>query len=579
MTPLDIIALVAYFILVAAIGYWSSHRSQEDSESYFLAGKSVGWMAIGASLFASNISAEHFIGLAGTGAASGVAVGQFEWLACLILLLLGWLFVPLYIRMGVFTMPEFLERRFSPHCRSYLSAVSLVAYVFTKVSVAVYAGALVLKTILGWNIWVGATVLIVSTGVYTVFGGLLAVIYTDFLQAFILIGGAFLLTAISVTKIGGVTVLWDTLPPTYFSVWHSVSHPDFPWTGILFGAPILGIWYWCTDQMIVQRTLSAKNVNEAQKATIFAGFLKILPVFILVVPGIAGKILFPNVKADLLYATMVNSLLPPGLKGLVVAALLAALMSSLSSVFNSSSTLVVIDFYKKWKPEATEKELVRAGQVSTVILVAVGLLWLPFLGLMSEQLYVYLQSVQAYISPPIAVVFLMGILWKRGNGTGAIATLLTGFVFGAARFITEVAVKAGWTTNPHLKSFAAINFLHFAVYLALISLAVFVIVSLLTPPPPDKNLEMFSRDTSLDKADETDNVAEGHNKTLSFILVSIILVLWLYFSPIFFTGKESAAQKLEKLDLRIQKIEKKLGVMDSDIKREFQDLKKTLQQK
>jgi SSS family solute:Na+ symporter len=530
MTGLDIAAVVAYFLIVAGIGYWAGSKSKDDTNSYFLAGHGVGWMAIGASLFASNISAEHFIGLAGTGARSGLAVGQFEWLACLILLVLGWLFVPLYLKMGVFTMPEFLERRYNSGCRTYLSAVSLIAYVFTKISVAVYAGALVLNTILGWNVWVGAIVLIISTGAYTIFGGLLAVIYTDFVQAFILIGGAFVLTILGVDKVGGLAVLTDKLDPSFFSVWHSMSHPEFPWTGILFGAPILGIWYWCTDQMIVQRTLSAKNVADARKATIFAGFLKLLPVFILVLPGLAGALLFPDVAADRMYATMVNELLPPGIKGLVVAALLAALMSSLSSVFNSSSTLVVMDFYKKWKPEATEHQLVKAGKVSTLVLVVVGLLWLPFLGLMSEQLYVYLQSVQAYISPPIAVVFLMGILWKRGTGKAALITLILGFVQGAIRFVSEILLKSKTITDGFFAWLANINFLHFAVLLAIISLVIFIIVSLSDNPPEDEKISMLQKagpDAAVEAVDKS-------NVVLSVILVTIVLVFWGVFSPLVF---------------------------------------------
>ncbi|MBT3784605.1 sodium/solute symporter [bacterium] len=531
MTSLDFIAVILYFAVVAAIGYWSSKKSLKDSNSYFLAGKGVGWMAIGASLFASNISAEHFIGLAGTGASSGFAVGQFEWLACLILLLLGWLFVPLYLRIGVFTMPEFLERRYNRQCRTYLASVSLLAYIFTKISVAVFAGALVLKVILGWNIWVGAILLIVSTGIYTVFGGLLAVIYTDFLQAFILIAGAIVLTVISVLKAGGMGIVVGVLEPSFFSVWHPMSHPDFPWTGILFGAPILGVWYWCTDQMIVQRTLSAKSIPEAQKATIFAGFLKILPVFILVLPGMAGRIIFPEVEANLIYPTMVNTLLPSGIKGLVIAALLAALMSSLSSVFNSSSTLFVMDFYKRWYPKSSERELVRAGQFATIGLVITGLLWLPFLGFMSEQLYVYLQSVQAYIAPPIAVVFLLGILWKRGTAKAAILTLYSGFVLGAIRFGSEVAVKGNFTSNALLKSLVDINFLHFAVLLAVISLVVFIGVSLVTTPPDEQTMEMFRAEAvARDDAGDTQI-----NIVLSGILVCIVLGLWVYFSPLVFT--------------------------------------------
>jgi SSS family solute:Na+ symporter len=530
MQFLDILCLALYFLAVAAIGWWCSRRTQGSSDDYFLAGRGIGWAAIGASLFASNISAEHFIGLTGTGASSGLAVGQFEWLACLILLLLGWLFVPFYLRTGVFTMPEFLERRYDRFCRNYLSAVSLVAYVFTKISVSVYAGALVLETILGWNTWVGAIALLVSTGVYTVFGGLMAVIYTDFMQAFVLIGGAVALTGIAVTKVGGLAALVSQVPASHMSVWHGASHPDFPWTGILFGAPILGIWYWCTDQMIVQRTLSAKDVEDAQRATLFAGFLKILPVFILVLPGIAGSVLFPDVPPDKLYATMVHQLLPPGLKGLVVAGLLAALMSSLSSVFNSASTLVVMDFYRVWRPQAEDKELVRVGQLSTIGLVAVGLAWLPFLKLMSEQLYVYLQSVQAYISPPIATVFLLGVLWKGANALGARVTLLLGFLVGALRFVSEVGVKAGWISSPWLVALVEVNFLHFAVGLAALSVLTLVVVSKLSGGPNIEQLKIFEAAGDVPQ----DPGKRRLNLILSGVLVALVLILWVIFSPVVF---------------------------------------------
>lgn len=535
LSVLDVLIVFAYFVVVFLIGWWSSRKSQADSKAYFLGGGSIGWMAIGASLFASNISAEHFIGLAGSGAAGGLAVGQFEWLACFILLILGWFFVPFYLRTGVFTMPEFLERRYNRGCRNYLSAISLIAYVFTKVSVAVYAGALVLRTILGWNMYVGAVVLLAATGVYTVFGGLRAVIYTDFMQCVILIGGGVILTwvALAQPEVGGFSGLTEKLPASFFSVWKSFSDADFPWTGIVFGAPILGVWYWCTDQMIVQRTLAADNVKSARTATIFAGFLKILPVFILVLPGLAGAVLFKEIAPNEMYATMVDRLLPVGVKGLVVAALLAALMSSLSSVFNSSSTLAVMDFYRKFRPAASEKELVRAGQFSTVVVVVIGVLWLPFIGKMSNQLYVYLQSVQAYISPPIAVVFLLGLLWRRLNGAGALAALITGFVFGAFRFIAEIGVKVGWAWAndcPFTKAYATINFLHFAVLLFLVSATVFVAVSYMTRPPAEEKMKVFAVDTKELAADFGDKFNAG----LSILLGAIIVALWICFSPIFF---------------------------------------------
>lgn len=534
---LDVLILIAYFVVVGWVGWWSSKKSQKDSRAYFLGGGSIGWMAIGASLFSSNISAEHFIGLAGSGAASGLAVGQFEWLACFILLLLGWFFVPFYLRTGVFTMPEFLERRYNRGCRNYLSAISLVAYVFTKVSVAVYAGALVLNTILGWNMYVGALVLLVATGLYTIFGGLRAVIYTDFIQAFILIAGGVILTAAAIhhPAVGGIAGMTSRVPASFFSVWKAASHPDFPWTGVLFGAPILGVWYWCTDQMIVQRTLAASNLQDARSASIFAGFLKILPVFILVLPGIAGAIIFPGTSPDNIYAKMVDELLPVGLKGLVIAALLAALMSSLSSVFNSSSTLAVMDFYREFRPNATERDLVRAGQIATVILVVVGVLWLPFIGVMSNQLYVYMQSVQAYISPPIAAVFLLGLLWKRLNGHGALAALLVGFILGAVRFVAELGVKSGWgwaTSCSLVTGYAGINFLHFALFLFLASAAILVGVSFATQAPTEKNLAVFAPASGA--GEPVRNAIDVRNTGFSILLGAIILGLWIYFSPIFF---------------------------------------------
>jgi SSS family solute:Na+ symporter len=532
VTPIDIAVVAAYFLAVAGISVWSSRHSQEGSSEYFLSGRSVGWLAIGASLFASNISAEHFIGLAGSGKASGLAVGQFEWLACFILLLLGWLFVPLYLRLGVFTMPEFLEHRFDRSCRTYLSGVSLIAYVFTKISVALYATSMVLRTILGWDVYTGAIVMVLATGLYTLIGGLRAVIYTELFQAFVLIGGAALLTWLAVDEVGGFAALGQGVPAEYFNLWKSAEHTDFPWTGILFGAPILGVWYWCTDQMIVQRTLAAKTIADAQRGAIFAGFLKLLPVFIMVLPGLAGRILYPDVKPDQMYATLVNELLPPGLKGLVVAALLAALMSSLSAVYNSASTLVVMDFYKPLRPAASEKELVRAGQAATLILIVAGFAWLPFLGVMSEQLFVYLQSVQAYISPPIAAVFLLGLLWKRVNGAGALAALLTGFVLGAIRFVAEIGVKLdhAWVKTDLIHWYATINFLHVAILLFAVSIGVLVLVSLATPAPAAARLAMFEPHGP-SAVPAGDRSARQLNVALSVMLAAVVLGLWALCSP------------------------------------------------
>src|SRR6201981_3988221 len=444
LAPLDLTIIGVYFLVVFGIGMYFGMK-ERSSEEYFLAGRDVGWFFIGASLFVSNISTEHFIGLSGTGASSGLAVGHFEWLACLILLILGWVFVPFYLRSNVFTMPEFLERRFNRQSAVYLAGISIIAYIFTKISVQLYAASVVLERVAGWSLWKTAVVLVIDTGIYTIAGGLAAAIYTDTVQTLILITGAVALTLIGLDRVGGIGHLRTMVPPSYFHMMKPASDPSFPWTGIFFGAPILGIWYWCTDQVIVQRVLSARDEGHAKAGTIFAGFLKILPVFMLVLPGIIAYALYPAevAKPDFAYPTLVLNLLPVGLVGLVMAALLAAVMGAMSSVFNSASTLVTLDFYKKLRPQVSERELVNFGRIATGIMVVLGLLWVPFIHYISSQLYIYLQSVQAYISPPIAACFVLGILWPRLNGAGAITSLLSGFGLGAARFILELADRAG----------------------------------------------------------------------------------------------------------------------------------------
>src|SRR6266478_865068 len=329
LATVDLVIIGVYFAIVFGIGMYFA-RKERTSEDYFLAGRDIGWFFIGASLFVSNISTEHFIGLSGTGASSGLAVGHFEWLACLILLILGWVFVPFYLRSNVFTMPEFLERRFNRQSAVYLAGISIIAYIFTKISVQLYAASVVLERVAGWSLWKTAVVLVIATGIYTVAGGLAAVIYTDTVQTLILITGAVALTVIGLGRVGGLAHLRTMVPPDYFHMIKPISDPNFPWTGIFFGAPILGIWYWCTDQVIVQRVLSARDEGHAKAGTIFAGFLKILPVFMLVLPGIIAFALFPEQvrKPDFAYPTLVLNLLPVGLVGLVMAALLAAVLGA-----------------------------------------------------------------------------------------------------------------------------------------------------------------------------------------------------------------------------------------------------------
>jgi SSS family solute:Na+ symporter len=527
LSPLDLGIIISYILIVLSIGFYFSKKNKNSIE-YFLAGRNIGWIAIGASLFATNISSEHFIGLAGTGSKSGLAVGHFEWLACLMLLLLGWVFTPFYLKSGVFTMPEFLEKRYNTASRYYLSIISIVGYILTKISIALYAGGILLNAVVGWDMMTAAVVIVLITGLYTLMGGLSAVIYTDLVQTVILIGGSIALTLIGLDKAGGWNNLVANTPLDFWSMFKPLSDPDFPWTGIIFGAPILGIWYWCTDQYIVQRVLSAKNLSNAQRGTVFAGFLKILPVFILILPGIIAFYLSDGtVSGDKTYAWLVTTLLPTGLKGLVIAGLLAALMSSLSAMFNSTSTLLTIDIYKKIKPLADEKSIVAFGKLTTGVMVVLGLLWVPFIGLLSDdRMYVYLQSVQAYISPPIAAIFLFGIFWKRVNGKGALSALITGLVMGGFRLIIEIQSKIEPLSNSLLQKIASINFLHFAVILFILSSTVLITVSLATEKP---------------SVEKTDGLVYSHsfhhekykgryiNIIFSVLLVLLLIILWWVF--------------------------------------------------
>ncbi|HET7209611.1 MAG TPA: sodium:solute symporter [Terriglobales bacterium] len=549
---LDLSIIGLYFVVVFSIGLYFARR-ERTSTDYFLASRNVGWFAIGASLFVSNISTEHFIGLSGSGASSGLAVGHFEWLACLILLILGWVFVPFYLRSNVFTMPEFLERRFSRSCAVYLASISIIAYIFTKISVQLYAASIVLERVAGWTLWKTAIVLVIATGIYTIAGGLAAVIYTDMVQTMILILGAVILTFIGLHRVGGLEALRAAVPASYFHMIKPVTDPAFPWTGIFFGAPILGIWYWCTDQVIVQRVLSARDEGHAKAATVFAGFLKILPVFMLVLPGIIAFALFRDLfrigphgevlNGDIAYPTLIINLLPTGLVGLVLAALLAAVMGAMSSVFNSASTLVTLDFYKKLRPEASEAKLVNFGRVATGVMVLLGLLWVPFIHLISSQLYIYLQSVQAYISPPIAACFVLGILWPRLNARGAITSLLAGFVMGAARFIFELVDRSRgghYFENAFLRWLIDMNFLHYAILMFVVCSLILIGISLAGTAPDRRKIAGLTFATVREKMDITPvrvsykpaaETALEHrvNIVFSLALFATVVGLWIYF--------------------------------------------------
>jgi len=551
---IDIFIILLYFAIILWIAWWVSRGSRKnkgprDSKDYFLAGKTAGWFVIGASLFSSNIGSEIIIGVSGAGARGEMPQANFEIIAALILILLGWVFVPFYLRSGVYTMPEFLEIRYSKACRNYLSVVSVLAYVITKISLIIFAGALVFET-MGISFWTGAIITIVATGFYTVLGGLKAVIYTDMIQTFILLAGTGAVTYYGLMEVGGWNAMMDTLteaatkpenPPVerFFNLWRPSDDTSYPWTGMLFGAPILGVWYWCTDQFIVQRTLSAKDISNARRGTLFAGFLKLLPVFIFFIPGVIayalaqkGMLNFSLDNPDQALPAMITGFLPIGLKGLAISGLLAALMSSLSSAFNSSSTLITFDFYKQWKPQASEKELVWVGQLATLVLVIVSFLWIPFMKtLMGGGLFHYLQSVQAYISPPIAAVFLFGLFFKWINAKGAIIALWSGFALGMLRLVTEYLSKEGIidiAPTSMLQIMLDINFLHFAIYLFIFSVAVLMIFSKMGTPKKAELLELVT----FNQKELNAKFKWSTDAGLTILLIACVLFLWFIFSPL-----------------------------------------------
>ena len=464
MALLDWIVIGGFALLLVGIIVWVMKQKQSDSADYFLGGRDATWLAIGASIFASNIGSEHLIGLAGAGASSGMAMAHWEIQGWMILIL-GWVFVPFYSRSMVYTMPEFLERRYNPQSRTILSVISLISYVLTKVAVTVYAGGLVFQQVFGiqelWGIdffWIAAIGLVLITAIYTIFGGMKSVLYTSVLQTPILLLGSLVILVLGLKELGG----WDEMiriagatPVNDFgdsmtNLMRSNRDANFPWLGALVGSAIIGFWYWCTDQFIVQRVLSGKNQKEARRGTIFGAYLKLLPVFLFLIPGMIAFAIHQKTgsflpvldngmhNADAAFPTMVAKLLPAGIKGLVVCGILSALMSSLASLFNSSAMLFTIDFYKRFKPNTSEKNLVVIGQIATVVIVILGILWIPIMRSVGDVLYAYLQDVQSVLAPGIAAAFLLGITWKRTSAKGGMWGLISGMIIGLTRLGANV---------------------------------------------------------------------------------------------------------------------------------------------
>jgi SSS family solute:Na+ symporter len=544
LAGIDWLVIALYFGILLGVATWVVRKGKDSATDYFLAGRNLSWWVIGASIFASNIGSEHVVGLAGSGATSGVAMAHYE-LHAWCLLILGWVFVPFYMRSKVFTMPEFLERRFSVKSRYVLSIVSILTFIVSKIAVGIFAGGVVFSTLFpevrvnvaGIDIdsfWIGSVLVIVLTGLYTILGGMRAVAYNDAVQVVVLICGSALLTVYGVVKLGGWSELrhwcgsdmfnlWKPLIPAGVSgTWAPVIekgaagqivkqawyfNDNFPWLGMLFCAPIIGLWYWCTDQYIVQRALGAPDETTARRGSIFASFLKLSPVYLFIVPGLvcyalakSGKIpeLAPMIGPDGnaipsvaqgSFPMLVEYLLPPGLRGIVVAGLLSALMGSLAGVFNACSTLFTVDLYEKWKPLASQHQIVRTGRIATAGMVLIALAWIPVIK-GAQGLYTYLQAVQGYLAPPIFVVFFFGVFFKRLNAQGAFWAMVAGFALGIFRMCVDTPVtlglaglKNGYAHGSFLWIVNNIYFQYFSVLITIVSAVVMVVVSHLTAEP------------------------------------------------------------------------------------------------
>jgi len=583
MTLFDWSLVLIYVLVLAVIVIRVVLNRDKDTQDYFLASRDATWLAIGASIFASNIGSEHLIGLTGTGAESGMAMAHWEMHGWLILML-GWVFVPFYDRTKVFTMPEFLERRYNSSARMFLSFISLVGYILTKVAVTVYAGGVTfqavtgIKTMFGIDFfWIAGIGLVILTGLFTIFGGMKAIMKTAIIQAPILIGGSLVILILGLKYVGG----WDTLmevckaninPPNtpsdnMTSLVRSASDPQFPWTGVLLGSAIIGFWYWCTDQYIVQRVLAGRDQTQARRGAIFGGYLKLTPVFIFLIPGMIAYALktqgavidgqlFTFASSDEAYPTLVKMLLPVGVKGLVMVGILSALMSSLSSKFNSSAMLFTIDFYQKYVKDKTPGHYVVVGRIATAVIVVLGILWIPVMRSLGKVLYEYLQDVQSLIAPGIAAVFLLGILSKRVTGPAGLWGLIVGFVLGMFRLVIKIvtlktvvpdnipakdatawiAQTAGNTDalgmfDAFCVNFMSVNWLHYEIFLFFLCIVLIIVISAFTQKSRNdeqtKGLTFAS--ASPEQRAETRASWNKWDVVNSAIVLTIIIAFYIYF--------------------------------------------------
>lgn len=591
METLDWIVIAGYFGLLLGIAWWVIRQRQDSAEDYFLAGRHLGWFVVGASIFASNIGSEHLVGLAGSGATDGVALAHYE-LHAWCLLVLGWVLAPFFMRSRVFTMPEFLERRYSPASRTVLSLISLFAYVLTKIAVGLFAGGIVFRSLLPDltlgpldSFWIGSIAVLLLTGLYTALGGLRAVAYTEALQTFVLVFGSALVTWFGLATLGDGSVangwanlreiagsemfnLWKPIVPEGVQgTWAPVRvigangevvreawyfNSNYPWVAMLFCAPVIGLWYWCTDQYIVQRMLGARDETQARRGTIFAASLKLLPVFIFIIPGMiafalgksgaiealqadlinpmSGEVIRSNAQAA--FPLLVQHVLPTGVRGIVVAGLLAALMSSLAGVLNASATLFTMDFYSRLHKGVSQHRLVWIGRIATIVLVVIGILWIPVIQ-GARGLYDYLQGVQAYLAPPIFTVFFLGVFVKRMNAKACLSALIIGFMMGVFRLAIDTPVTLFGHTYEEGSLFWIMNnmfFQYYSILILVVCIAVMYVVSYTTPEPDYEQIEGLTYGTvTAEQASESRSSWNMRDVVWSGAVLAAIGVAYLYF--------------------------------------------------
>jgi len=490
---LDLVVIILYLIGIMVVGIMATRKQKLTSDNYFLAGRGLKWGMIGAALFASNISTIHLVGLAASGYNEGLVWGNFEWMATFTLILLGLVFAPFYFRSRISTLPEFLERRYSPGSRTFLAFMAIIGALFIHIGMSMYAGAAVFKQFFGIDVYTSILIISIITAIYTVLGGLKAVVVTETLQTVLLLFGAVLVTIFAMMAlpdhgINSIAEFKEAIRPDQLSMIRTDNSTGLAWYAVLFGYPVLGVWYWCSDQTIVQRVLGAKTQRDAQLGPLFAGLLKILPVFFLVLPGVIAYVLFKDqigADSNQTLPVLISELIPTGLKGLISAGLLAALMSTIAAALNSSATLVAVDIVKRVKPDTSDVKQVKIGRVAAIVVMILAMLWSTQGGRYSS-IFEAINAIAANLAPPVTTVFLLGVFWRRGTKQAALATLIFGFTLGAIAFMVDLplfgdikVITDGW----------GIPFMMQAVYLFLICATLYIIVSLLTPPPDPKSID------------------------------------------------------------------------------------------